>query len=143
MARYYQVSPKIWTDEKALAWGDSERLLAFYLLTCPHRNLEGLYRLPLTYVAADLGWSEKRVRKALGRLVEDNFVSYDEDVEVVWVRNVLRYQAPKSEKQVAGAMASLNQVPATPLRDRLREVAETLAPALAKAITEGNANGYR
>lgn len=141
MPRYYQVSPRIWTDEKALAWDDDARLLALYLLTCPHRNLEGLYRLPLSYAVGDLSWSERRVRKALDRLIADSFASYDFDVEVVWVRNVLRYQAPKSERQVAGAIAALSEVPSTPLRDRLREVAETVAPELANAIANGSSNG--
>jgi DNA-binding MarR family transcriptional regulator len=139
VARYYRVSPKYWMDEKTRSWDDSTRLLALYLLTCPHRNLEGLYRLPISYATADLGWSAARVRRNLDRLVEDGFVEYDHDAEVVWVRRALHYQAPSTEKQIAGALTSLSELPRTSLRDRFRETAESVSPSLAKAMVNGTA----
>ena len=44
--RYHKVSPRFWADEKVLRWNDDAKMLALYLLTCPHRTTEGLFRLP-------------------------------------------------------------------------------------------------
>ena len=48
---YFRVSPAIW---RARTWTDDMRLLACYLLTSPHRTLEGLFILPKGYICADL-----------------------------------------------------------------------------------------
>lgn len=68
MARYYPVSPLYWSDSKVQSWSNETKMLGLYLLTCEHRNLEGLYRLPFAYVEADLGWTftAEQIRSALG-----------------------------------------------------------------------------
>jgi hypothetical protein len=108
--------------------------LAIYCLTCRHRNLEGLYRLPLSYAATDLGWTPRKATKALERLVADGFVEYDSDAEVVFVRNALKYQAPKSGPQVTGAVRALSEVPPTRLRDAFLQAVDVHAPELATAL---------
>jgi hypothetical protein len=139
MARYYPVSPHFWTDPKARRWDDATRLLAAYTLTCEHRNLEGLYRLPLTYIAADLGWGGGKVKRVLDRLIEDGFLMYDADAEVVFVCKSLKYQAPKNERQVKGAVNVLMEVPPNRLHEAFMEAVQSYAPALAEALS----NGYR
>ena len=44
---YVRFCPRFWIDEKvsALSTEDAKNLL-FYILTCPHRTVEGLFRLP-------------------------------------------------------------------------------------------------
>lgn len=134
MARYYPISPLIWADAKVRAWDDRTKLFAFYLLTCEHRNLEGLYRLPRAYIQADLGWSEKDVERAMRRLVDDGIIAYDEAAEVVLVRNALKYQAPRSKSQITGALNALQEVPDTELLPEFVEAAATYAPAFRKAL---------
>ena len=53
---YWRVTPAFWGDEKVAGWNDDTRLLALYLLTCEHRTLEGLFRLPKGYIMADDLW---------------------------------------------------------------------------------------
>lgn len=134
MARYYPISPMFWADEKIQGWDDRTRLLALYTLTCDHRNLEGLYRLPWAYVSADLGWEAELVGEHMAKLLEDEFIEYDQGPKVVFVRNALKYQQPKSAPQIKGAISSLQEVPATPLLESLLAVADTHAKELAKAI---------
>jgi len=146
MARYYPVSPLFWSDVGVQQWGDREKLLALYLLTCEHRNLEGLYRLPHSYIAEDLGWELEDVRKAMQRLIEAGFIRYDEASRVVFVCRALKYQAPKSARQVKGAIASLQEVPDTPLLDDFLQAAERWAPELYEALVglaDSDSNGYR
>lgn len=137
MARYYPVSPLIWTDAKVRRWDDATFRLGLYLLTCRHRNLEGLYWLPLRYAATDLGWTLNKVRKAMRRLLEDGFVKYDDEAEVVFVANALKYQAPKNDRQVKGAVTALQEVPPNSLRGAFMEAVEAHAPLLAEALTNG------
>lgn len=138
MARYYPVSPLLWTDPKVRQWDDATFRLAIYALTSRHRNLEGLYWLPRSYMAADLGWTPRKVDKALERLIGDGFVEYDAEAEVIFVRNALKYQAPKNERQVKGAMTALAEVPPNGLRDAFLESVQAHAPMLADALMNGS-----
>lgn len=117
MARYYRVRPDYWSHDKA-GWTDRDKLLGLYLLTCEHRNLEGFYRLPKAYVAADLGWAPKTVDATLKRLISAGFCLYDAEAEVVLLPDVLADQAPSTGKQMVGALNSLERVPPNALWNR-------------------------
>lgn len=134
MARYYPVSPLFWSDEKVQRWEDETVLLALYLLTCDHRNLEGLFRLPYAYIQADLEWPEAEVRRRMNHLIEDDFVQYDEAARVVFLPKALRYHQPKTEKQIQGAINQLQAVPETVLWNDFVAAAEGFAPELFNAM---------
>lgn len=138
MASYYPISPLFWKDEKVRDWlvagEDRTVTLALYLLTCGHRNLEGLYWLPYPYIGVDLAWEADAVGERMAHLLDGKFIEYDTKAEVVFVRNALKYQQPKSPPQIKGAISSLQRVPATPLLHSLLTVADTHALTLAKAI---------
>lgn len=133
MAKYYPVFPKFWRGDRR-KWSDPTRLLALYLLTCEHRNLEGLYYLPRPYVAADLAWPLEKVEAVLAELEDAAFCAYDETAEVVLVPKALAHQTPKTPKQIAGALNALEAVPATRLLGAFVEACRTHAPDLADAI---------
>jgi hypothetical protein len=138
MASYYPISPLFWSDDKVRGWITDGRqqtvLLALYLLTCEHRNLEGLYRLPKAYISDDLAWEAETVAEHMARLLDAEFIEYDEGPRVVFVRNALKYQQPKSKPQIKGAIGVLERLPKTPLLNSLLRVADTHAPTLAKAM---------
>lgn len=134
--RYFKVSSRFWTDEKVAQWDDDTRLLALYLLTCPHRSMEGLYRLPKAYICADLGWDAKRLAKPFSKLLEDGFISYDETVHVVLVRHALKYQAPDNPNQGKAAIKALEELPETPLLWELQRLAERFAKPFAEQLRE-------
>lgn len=138
MASYYPISPLFWKDEKVRAWlaagYDRTIILALYLLTCRHRNLEGLYLLPWGYAETDLAWEADCVAEQSARLLDEGFIEYDAASEVVFVRNALKYQSPKSPTQLKGAINALLEVPPTPLLGSLSDVAKTHAPELRKEI---------
>lgn len=138
MASYYPVSPMFWRDEMVRAWlaagHDRTVILALYLLTCRHRNLEGLYLLPWGWVETDLGWQADCVAEQTSRLLDEDFIQYDSGPEVVFVRNALKYQQPKSAPQLKGAINALREVPANSLLPALTDVAKEHAPELFKAI---------
>jgi len=134
VARYYPVSPLFWTDEKVIQFDDQEKLMALYLLTCEHRNLEGLFRLPYAYVQADLDWDAAKTRNGMEHLIERGFVKYDREARVIFLARALKYHEPKSAKQVQGAVNALQMVPPTTLWGDFVAAAEQFAPALFNAI---------
>jgi hypothetical protein len=138
MASYYPVSPMFWRDEEVRAWltagHDRTVLLALYLLTCRHRNLEGLYLLPWGWVETELAWEAECVAEQAARLTGAGFIQYDETPEVVFVRNALKYQQPKSERQIKGAISALKEVPQNALLPALSATAKEHAPDFHKAI---------
>ena len=134
MARYYPISPLFWSDSKVRSWGPETTLLALYLLTCEHRNLEGLYRLPLPYIEADLSWTSELVRETLAYLEDQGFVLYDPFSQVVLVKRALKYHQPVTDKQIQGAINALQEVPDTTLWDAFVEAARRYAPQLAERL---------
>jgi hypothetical protein len=135
MAKYYPVWPKYWRGSRR-KWDDRHKLLGLYLLTCEHRNLEGLYYLPAAYIAADIGWSQQTAERTLAGLVTEGFCQYDADAEVVFVPKALAYQAPKTDNQITGALRSLEAVPSSCLWQAFVNACESHATRLLHAIRE-------
>lgn len=142
MAAHYRISPNFWKTRRH--WSDRQRTLALYVMTCQHRNLEGLYWLPAGYVQSDLGWPAKAVEDTMRFLEEDGMVAYDRQSEVLFLCKALRHQAPATDKQLIGAINELAQVPVTSLWDRFVVACESYAPKLANRIRmelESHSNG--
>lgn len=95
---FSRVLPSFWTGEtsrKIRALGEAgitARLVAAYLITCPHAEALGVYRLPLPYIAHDIGCSIEGASEALRCLSEVGFAQYDPHSEVVWVPEMARIQ---------------------------------------------------
>ena len=109
---YFRVSPAIW---RARTWTDDMRLLACYLLTSPHRTLEGLFILPKGYICADLRWSAERLAEPFAGLTADGFIAYDEAAEVCLIVKALKYQRPENPNMDKAAIRRLVTVPASSL----------------------------
>jgi hypothetical protein len=135
--RYYRVSPKFWSRAEQRGWDDDTRLLALYLLTCPHRTTEGMYRLPLKYAQADLEWSPQRLGERLQGLVDDGFCDYDHDAGVVLILGALKYQACANPNMAQAAVKRLAELPETPLRATFQQLAERFDQQLTKLLPEG------
>lgn len=140
-SQHYRVSPKFWVNERR-AWTDAERLLGLYLLTCEHRNTEGLYRLPKGYICEDLGWTPRKASETLAALVSEGFVAYDEDAQVVFLPKALLQQRPTTRKQVQGALNELGRLPRTVLWRDFMAACDQHAPRLATALRDGVASAF-
>lgn len=121
-------------------WSDSTRTLALYVLSSPHRNLEGLFCMPLNYAQADLGWTPAKTAKAMDELERDGFLKRDPETDVVLITRALKYQAPKSDKQLAGAVKALAEVPKSSVHAAFIECCDKYAPELAKRLSEGESS---
>lgn len=74
MREYGKVYTAFWTSEDVTAMTEDERTLALYLLTCPHGNMVGCFRLPEAYASDDLKWSAERVSKGFSGLVSKGYI---------------------------------------------------------------------
>ena len=62
-----------------------------YLWTCQHRKIEGLFELPLGYVASDLNVSVAVAEEKIKLLEEKGFVAYEDDV--IFVKGYMGVQS--------------------------------------------------
>jgi len=95
MREYAKVAPQFWTGKtgRALkAAGPEAVIVGLYLMTCQHANMLGLYYLSKAYIAVDTGLGIEGASKGLERACEAGFCDYDEESEVVWVREMATYQ---------------------------------------------------
>jgi len=116
---YGAVDHKFWTNGAAKRLlNDTEKLAFLYLLTSPHSNMIGFYRLPLQYMAHDLEWTVDEARDMMKRLCQEEtgpLVMYDYAREVVLIPAHLKYNSPGKGNREAGAMSQLDELPPTPL----------------------------
>lgn len=122
MREYGKVYPRFWQagTGKALRGDLGAQVLALYLMTCPHANMIGVFHCPVMYMAHETGMTIEGASKALQRLIEAKFCTFDGDDEVVWVHEMAAHQvgvlsSPK-DKQVIGLRKQVQQIAQTSIR---------------------------
>ena len=63
MRDYGKVHTSFWTSDSIRELSEDARMLALYLLTCPHATIAGVFRLPDGYACEDLQWSAETLRE--------------------------------------------------------------------------------
>lgn len=106
MRDYGKVKTTFWTDERTRGLSDRGKLLALYLLSGPHANAIGCFRLPSGYISEDLKWPSETVSQTLSELSQKGFAYRCERTEWVFVCHFLRHNEPENPN-VAKAMAKL------------------------------------
>ncbi len=112
---YKAIYVRVWNDEKFLSLSDDGKLLWFYILTCPHRHMSGIFLLDQSYVLADLRWKPRRLRAAWSELVAGGLILYDENSRVLFIPNTLKYDPLQNENQAKHVVRHLAALPKTPL----------------------------
>lgn len=98
---YAKIAPEFWVGATGSAMRDAGPIVGFvalYLISCPHARATGLYRLPLAYAATDTGLEESKISKALEVLEGIGFVERDESIDLIWVREMGRFQVGETLK---------------------------------------------
>jgi hypothetical protein len=104
----------VWHDQKFLALSDDAKLLFLYIISSPHSNSIGLYRLPKQYIECDLGWDNIRLAIPFGILLAERFILYHDSTQIVFVRNHLKYNPVQNEKHSKACVNIVNALPAIP-----------------------------
>ena len=122
---YSKIDTMFWKDLKNKTLTDDEKLMFLYILTCPHKNMLGLFELPIAYIEADLGWNSHndrvsdRVCNTLFSLCNKGYVLYDNEMQIILIKNYLKYNPLESSKQMIGAAKLLPEIPITKLEKTL------------------------
>ncbi len=119
---YSKIDSRFWSDEKIAQMSVDAKYLMLYLLTTPHRNLFGCYKLPKAYALEDTGIPEKRFSAAWKEIIKSGMIAYDEKTKTVLVSNFLKYNPIDGPKQVTGAISKLDDIPRTHLLSNVANV---------------------
>ena len=144
MGEYSKIQKRIWNSPTFNRLSEDAKFLWFYLLTCPHGNILGLFVLKPGYACADLGWSEERFRKALQELLtiplsngyEKGLISYDEKTCLLLIKNYLEHNPLANPNQVKAALAKLEELPISPLFQEFKRLLKQLDKPLYKPLLE-------
>lgn len=110
---YSRVPGMYWP--RTASWSDEVKLGGLFVLTCPHRTMEGIYRLPISYMAADLRWTVKKVSRVIASLTEEGFLRFDSKTNVMLIVDALKIQAPENENQAKSCLRRIANLPKTDL----------------------------
>ena len=111
MRDYGKVHTSFWTSDSIRELSEDARMLALYLLTCPHATIAGVFRLPDGYACEDLQWSAERVREGFAELFAKGFANRCETTKWVWIRKYLEWNPPENPNQRKAAAKCALLVP--------------------------------
>ena len=111
MRDYGKVHSTFWTSPTTAPLSDDARMLGLYLLTCPHANALGCFRLPDGYVMEDLRWSKERVSKGFAELFRNGFANRCETTFWVLIPAHLKFNPPENPNQIKSISRLACQVP--------------------------------
>lgn len=102
MREYGQIQCSFWSDPDIQGVSNEAKLIAAYLLTGPHSNGIGCYRMPDGYIQADLGMSSQTISKGFAELFGIGFCLRCNDTNFVVMPKFLKWN-PISNPKVASA----------------------------------------
>jgi hypothetical protein len=113
MRDYGKIHTAYWTDDKIAGLSVPAKLMGAYLLTCPHSNAIGCFRLPVGYVSEDLQWDADSVHEALAELAAVGFICRDEASGWVLIRKFLDHNTIENANVGKACMRMVDAVPLT------------------------------
>lgn len=113
MRDYGKIFTSFWTSPTTRALSEDGRTLALYLLSSPHSNIIGVFRVPDGYVAEDLQWSSERVSKAFQNLSENDWATRNQRTGWVVIHHYLKWNPIENPNQAKSALKQLDITPDT------------------------------
>lgn len=111
MRDYGSVHTRFWINRDIQKLSDASKLLALYLLTGPHANMLGCFRLPLGYACEDLHWASEIVSTGLNSLSQIHFALYDSICGWVFLPQFLIWNPIENPNQGKNITRLFEQVP--------------------------------
>lgn len=119
MRDYGRVYSSFWQSPETRALTEDGRTLALYLLTSPHANLIGCFRLPDAYAADDLQWSFGRVSEGFRELSEKGFLTRDAGTQWVFIHKYLKWNSFENANVAKAAAKAFDQAPSSIVKSLL------------------------
>ncbi|MEF8689408.1 UNVERIFIED_CONTAM: hypothetical protein NO986_18245 [Comamonas sp. A-3] len=112
MRDYGKVHTAFWSSSSIGELSEDARMLALYLLTCPHGTIAGVFRIPDGYACEDLKWSSERVAEGFTELFRKGFANRCETTKWVWVVKHFDWNPLENPNQRKSAVKVALQIPA-------------------------------
>ena len=154
MRDYGKIPSRFWIDDlgrKIRTLNMEAKLIAPYLMTCTHSTMIGVYYLPITLIAHELGITLEGTIKGLHSLFEVGYCTYDERSEYIWVHDMalsqVLSQADTSLKPNDNRVKSINEtyqmLPELPfLKGFLRQISRHISSSKSKRKCEPLGRGF-
>jgi len=136
-----RIATKFWTDEKTIDLEPKVKLLYLYILTSPHSNMAGYYRLPKAYIKADIQLSDKELDKGFVKLLEKGLIKYCNKSCVILILNYYKYNTIQNTNQAKGAANRTGELPKNTLVEDYKKVVTTYADKHKKELYKGLPKG--
>jgi len=111
MREYGKIHSSFWTSQDIRSMTEDGRTLAAYLLTSPHSNMLGCFRVPPIYISDDLQWPLERVLKGFDELSLKGFATLNESSNWVVIHKFLKWNQPENPNVVRAAEKLFAQIP--------------------------------
>jgi uncharacterized phage protein (TIGR02220 family) len=111
MRMYGSVHLCFWANCDAQRLSDQAKLLAIYLLTGPHSNMIGCFRVPNGYITEDLKWAKETVKNAFHELISIKFLTRDETSGWLVIHKFLKWNPIQNPRQGVGVQKIFDAVP--------------------------------
>lgn len=111
MRDYGRVHSTFWSSPTISPLSDDGKLLALYLMTCPHNTIAGVFRLPDGYIAEDMRWDSERVSKGFYELFRNGFARRCPETKWVWICKHLEWNPPDNPNQQKAVDKVVSSVP--------------------------------
>ena len=131
---YSKVNKSFWYDSKVENWDFESKFFALYLLTNHHSNTEGLYKLPLAYISFDLKLEKEKIKDLLNYLIKEDFINYDQQNSIVFIKKGLKYNKIKNKSQRKSAFNKIDNLSQSYLFQQFIKAAEKYDPQFAKFV---------
>lgn len=111
MRKFGSIPTNFWEIPEIRQLSDQAKLMASYLMTGPHSNMLGCYRLPAIYVTEDLAWSIEKVNDTFKELIDINFITRDEKLSWLVIHGFLKDNKIQNSKQAISIQKIFYNVP--------------------------------
>jgi hypothetical protein len=135
---YGKVNDAFWESRRIDTLSDRAALLGLFLITGPHRNAIGCFRLGIGAITDEprfKKWGIEGVYDALSELLRMGFIVRDEATDWTFITNHLKHDPIKGGKAAIHALGLANRVPQdSPVYRELKQKLEPQLQAEAKVL---------
>jgi len=125
--RYAKIYDRMWQNPDFVALSMQAKLGYTYLCSCCHCNQIGYFRIPLAYMAADMGMTTADAAKVVKELDSAGFVRFDADTSRMLIRSYLKWNPPDSIKNLKAMAKVFDQMEASELDPLFLSIANEMA----------------
>ena len=129
------IKTKIWRDKKFRKWDAVTKLLSIYFMTNEYVPPSGIYEVNLDVVRIDVGFNGDSFDQAFNKLVDDGWLKYNENYELVWIINYFRHFPSKNQSVMVNVHESISELPECDVKDQFRNRYDRLLADSEQAVS--------